>query len=471
MSFNGSGQFSINSTGQPVVGGTTITASVQNALTADLATGLSTAICKDGQQTITADIPFNNHKITGVAPATSRTDAASLATIQDGTGVYVSTVGGTGDVITLSPSPAIAAYVAGQTFRFLASAANTTNVTVAISGLAAKAITKNGTTALIANDILITMMVAITYDGTRFILGTHLTADITTLTGTQTLTNKTLSGGLVSADPVTALGIASKQYADAVGFTTGDVKLSLKTTADMGFVLMNDGSIGDATSGATTRANADTSALFTLLWTNVIDQWAPVSSGRGGSAAADYAAHKTLTLSKALGRALAGVGTGTTTETITGVTASANAVTVASNNTRWVTGMPVTVSGASGFAGLVNGSFFIIRMSSTSIKIATTLANAQNGTVVTVTGTGNATFTTTFATRALGESGGEDAHASSSTELLAHTHASANQDSTTPGGGFGAASGANGGTSGSFGGNVAMNILQPSLFLNVMIKL
>ncbi len=58
MSFNGSGTFSINSSGQPVVVGTTISDTVFNALTADLATGLSTVICKDGQTTTTASIPF-----------------------------------------------------------------------------------------------------------------------------------------------------------------------------------------------------------------------------------------------------------------------------------------------------------------------------------------------------------------------------------------------------------------------------
>jgi len=58
MSYNGSGTFNINSTGQPVVAGTVITASAFNALTADLATGLTTAITKDGQTTTTAQIPF-----------------------------------------------------------------------------------------------------------------------------------------------------------------------------------------------------------------------------------------------------------------------------------------------------------------------------------------------------------------------------------------------------------------------------
>lgn len=57
MSFSG-GVFSINTTGQPVVSGTTISASVFNALTADLATGLSTCMLKDGTQTATAGIGF-----------------------------------------------------------------------------------------------------------------------------------------------------------------------------------------------------------------------------------------------------------------------------------------------------------------------------------------------------------------------------------------------------------------------------
>lgn len=59
MSFNGSGTFNINSTGNPVVTGTTISSTWANALTADLATGLTTTICKDGQTTTTALVPFS----------------------------------------------------------------------------------------------------------------------------------------------------------------------------------------------------------------------------------------------------------------------------------------------------------------------------------------------------------------------------------------------------------------------------
>jgi len=90
---------------------------------------------------------------------------------------------------------------------------------------------------------------------------------------------------------------------------TGDVTASFAASKS-GWVRMEDTSIGNAASGATGRASADTKDLFTLLWGSVIDTWCPVSGGRGASAAADFAANKTLTLPKALGRAMAAAGHG-----------------------------------------------------------------------------------------------------------------------------------------------------------------
>jgi hypothetical protein len=74
MSYNGSGTFQINTTGQPVVTGTVISATAFNSLTADLATGLSTAITKDGQTATTSRIPFAQ----GIT-STLTTDATSTA--------------------------------------------------------------------------------------------------------------------------------------------------------------------------------------------------------------------------------------------------------------------------------------------------------------------------------------------------------------------------------------------------------
>jgi hypothetical protein len=75
LSYNGSGVFQINSSGQPVVTGTVISSTAFNALTADLATGLSTAITKDGQTTTTARVPFAQ----GIS-STLTTDATSTTT-------------------------------------------------------------------------------------------------------------------------------------------------------------------------------------------------------------------------------------------------------------------------------------------------------------------------------------------------------------------------------------------------------
>jgi len=75
MSYNGSGTFQINTAGQPVVTGTVISSTAFNALTADLATGLSTAITKDGQTATTARIPF----AAGIS-STLVTDSSSVST-------------------------------------------------------------------------------------------------------------------------------------------------------------------------------------------------------------------------------------------------------------------------------------------------------------------------------------------------------------------------------------------------------
>jgi microcystin-dependent protein len=91
---------------------------------------------------------------------------------------------------------------------------------------------------------------------------------------------------------------------------TGTGRLTLQTTPASTWIMADDGTIGDASSGATTRANADTSALYSLLWTNVSDTYAPVTGGRGASAAADFAAHKKIALTRVLGRALAIAGSG-----------------------------------------------------------------------------------------------------------------------------------------------------------------
>jgi|SRR5215471_3734188 len=77
---------------------------------------------------------------------------------------------------------------------------------------------------------------------------------------------------------------------------TGMIHAEMVNAPKSGYVRLNGRTLGNAASGATERANADTVNLFTYLWTNIADAQAPVSGGRGASAAADYAANKTIVL-------------------------------------------------------------------------------------------------------------------------------------------------------------------------------
>ena len=151
MAFNGSGTFLINTAGQPVVSGTVISSTAFNALTADLATGLSTAITKDGQTTVTANIPMSTYKFTGLGVGSAATDSANLSQVQSTVTKLLNSVSGA-DTITATASPTLAAYAAGQMFYFVAAGDNTTSVTLNIDALGAKAVTRDGSVALAAAD-------------------------------------------------------------------------------------------------------------------------------------------------------------------------------------------------------------------------------------------------------------------------------------------------------------------------------
>lgn len=116
------------------------------------------------------------------------------------------------------------------------------------------------------------------------------------------------------------------------GFSTGDVKFTIKIVADPGWLMMDDTEIGSAGSGATNAIDG-TQQLFNLIFNNITDEWAPILTSTGtatdrttqGSAAAAWAANCRMTLPKMLGRALAVAGAGTgLTERVFGSTAGAD---------------------------------------------------------------------------------------------------------------------------------------------------
>lgn len=97
---------------------------------------------------------------------------------------------------------------------------------------------------------------------------------------------------------------------------TGAVAGFRMTTPPLGWIKENGGTIGSAASGATNRANADTQALFTLLWDQFNQATLPIqdSSGavttRGASAAADFSAAKRMPLFDSRSRFLRGADDG-----------------------------------------------------------------------------------------------------------------------------------------------------------------
>jgi hypothetical protein len=234
MSFNGSGTFLINTAGQPVVAGTVISSTAFNALTADLATGLSTAITKDGQTTVTANIPMSTYKFTGLGVGSAAGDSANLSQVQSTVTKLLTSVSGT-DTITAVGAPVVAAYAAGQMFYFVATGDNTGAVTLNIDSLGAKAVTRDGSVALVAGDIKSGEVVVVVYDGTRFQVVSQLNsagdarfANVSITSALNVGGVATFSAGTAAAPSITTTGDTNTGIffpaADTIAFTEGGVE-------------------------------------------------------------------------------------------------------------------------------------------------------------------------------------------------------------------------------------------------------
>ena len=219
MSYNGTGTFNINTAGQPVVTGTTITSTAFNLLTADLATGLTTALTKDGQTTPTANIPMGTFKITGLGAGFAATDAAQYGQLQAGA-TTIATVSGT-DTLTGTLTPALAAYATGNLFSFVAANTNTGATTINLNSLGAKSITKSGTTALIAGDLVSGQVYLIEYDGTRFQLINPSASSVSSITfGSTGLTPSTATTGAVTVAGTLAVANGGTGVTASTGTTS-----------------------------------------------------------------------------------------------------------------------------------------------------------------------------------------------------------------------------------------------------------
>jgi hypothetical protein len=111
--------------------------------------------------------------VTALAHTASATRALYPITsqVQDGALLWGGTAGGTADALTITLTPAITAYVTGQVFQFVASAANaTTTPTINVNSLGAKSIKRQNGATIQPGDIPAGALLQASYNGTDFLL-------------------------------------------------------------------------------------------------------------------------------------------------------------------------------------------------------------------------------------------------------------------------------------------------------------
>jgi hypothetical protein len=384
MAYNGSGTFVINSTGQPVVANTVISATVFNALTADLASGLTNCITKDGQSTPTANIPMGSNKITGLANGTLIGDAANLGQVQSTVAKLISITGT--DTVLGTMSPTLTAYAAGQLFYFIASGANTGAVTLNVDGLGAKAITRDGSTALAAGDINSGEIVVVIYDGTRFqMINAANSFGNTTINGTLTVTGNTgLQANVSVTSALSVGGTFAVTGAATLGSTlavTGKSDLPTVSTAsaNAAVAVITDLSAAGA---SITSANVGTAVVTTGTVTNLTATSASVASVNAGVALLTTATVTNLT---ATGASIASANLGNaviSALTLTGVSVASANVGVANITDLRAVGASVT-SANLGTAVVTNGT--VTNLTATSASVASVNAAVALLTTATVT--------------------------------------------------------------------------------------
>jgi hypothetical protein len=251
VSYNGSGTFTINSTGQPVVAGTVITASAFNSLTTDLATGLTTAITKDGQTTTTARITFAQGITSSLTTDSSSVSTGSIITA-GGAGIAKNLyVGVNANVAGTLGVTGVATFSAAPIYSSLT--ASSAVATDASKGLVSVTNTGTGNNVLATSPTLVTPILGTPQSGTLTnctgLPTTSLTGAITeanggtgTTTGYYGFKNRIINGAMVIDQRNAGASVSASSYGyvlDRFGFSItggGVFNVQRSTTAPTGFI-------------------------------------------------------------------------------------------------------------------------------------------------------------------------------------------------------------------------------------------
>ncbi len=290
-------------------------------------------------------------------------------------------------------------------------------------------------------------------------------------------------GGIPSA-----IDFHSLDFVDAIVDSprTGDVRTSLNSFSPYGWVPANDGTIGSPGSNATTRANIDTFPLFDLIWRTFQSNQALAPMYTAGGAPVVYGAssiidfgtdNRQISLTRNTGRVMAGTVPIAISQTFSNV---GNVMTVTSTAS-FINGTPVLISAPLPVNVLANVTYYAIVLSNTTMSIASTYADAVNPVPVAKVLGSNVVGSTVTAMpqHLIGSFLGEEQHLQLTAEVGPHVH-----PATSPGGQFLESGGVNanltvGGGSGQIEPNTGantpsgtpFNVMQPTVYMNIFIKL
>lgn len=255
MARNGSGTYNLPA-GNPVVTGTTISSTWANSTLSDIASALTGSVASDGQTTPSANLPMGTYAHTNVGNATVRTMYPSTGQVQDNIVQYLTSVSGT-DVVTATAPMGMSAYVVGQRFTLIAAGTNTGATTLNINGIGAKAITKNGTTALAAGDITSGQAIEVVYDGTQFQISSRVTslANVAYTNVLQTFT--TSQRGTVTTDADLSFDMNVTNNFSCTPTGTGALTFTNITAGQSGYVLLDNSGGYAITAAATTKVDSN----------------------------------------------------------------------------------------------------------------------------------------------------------------------------------------------------------------------